>query len=195
MSEFTALCRATGRVLYSGTAADPAQLATAETAIAVGVMHVGGWVDADGHHHEQPARPSLDHDFDWIKKVWHDPRTLQDLKALKWSEIRQARDRQEANHFPYLGRLIDSDARSVQRITTAVQSADAAQRGGVAFLISWTCADNSTLTLDAQAMQGMPVALAQYADSLHQEARALHAQIEAATTAAQLDTIAWSVNE
>lgn len=141
-----------------------------------------------------PVPPSPLHIFDWPTKNWIDPRTLARAKVTRWSEIKRNRDLLEASGFPYLGKVLDSDERSVQRITTVVQAAQAAIGAGVSFSIVWTCADNSTLALDAMAAIGMPVALAQYADQLHQTAKALRAQIEAATTVAQVEAIAWPVN-
>lgn len=147
-----------------------------------------------GQPADMPSKPSALHVFDWTAKAWVDPRTLQDRKDAKWAEIKGLRDALEATSFPYMGKVIDSDARSAQRITTAVQSANAAQSAGVAFSISWTCADNSTLTLDGPAMLGMPVALAGYANGLHEHARIVRAQIEAAATLDELNLITWEAN-
>jgi hypothetical protein len=149
------------------------------------------YIDANAVAQPIPTRLSPNHHFDYATKQWLDPRTLLDFQTAKWLEIKRARDTQEASSFPYLGKQIDSDSRSAQRITTAVQAADAAQRAGVAFSIAWTCADNTFLTLDAAGMQGMPVALAYFANTLHERARALRAQIEAATTPAEVEAVVW----
>jgi hypothetical protein len=141
-----------------------------------------------------PARPSEAHVFSWVTKTWTDPRTLADVKAARWREMKRHRDLLEASGFPYMGKRLDSDARSVQRINTAVQAAQAALASNEAFSITWTCADNSTLALDGTAMLGVPVALAVYADQLHQACKTLRAQIEAATTPAQVQAIAWPVS-
>ena len=188
---FTLYSTATGRVLCAGTGADPLALASSGESMLIGARHDAGWIDEQGQHHDLPAQTSPHHAWDWIQKRWVDPRTLGDLKATKWTAIKQARDAQEAGTFPFLDKFIDSNPRSVQRITTAVQYADAAQREGTPFAIEWTCADNSVLLLNGPAMQGMPVALAQYANTLHERARALRSQIEAATSTEELDAIAW----
>lgn len=138
-----------------------------------------------------PAQPSALHVFDWGAKAWIDPRTLADVKAKRWAEMKRHRDLLEASGFPYLGKRLDSDARSVQRINTAVQAAQAALAANQPFPIVWTCADNSLLDLDAAGVIGMPVALAIYADQLHQTCKALRAQLEAATTVPQVEAIAW----
>uniref|UniRef100_UPI000A946295 DUF4376 domain-containing protein n=1 Tax=Gulbenkiania mobilis TaxID=397457 RepID=UPI000A946295 len=57
------------------------------------------------------------------------------------------------------------------------------------FSLEWTCADNSTLTLDAAGVIGMPVALAQHAAALHAHARTLKAAAEAAVDQADLAAV------
>lgn len=117
---------------------------------------------------------------------------LERQQSIKWAEIKGERDRRETGGFSYLGKVIDSDSRSVQRIALAVQSAQAAIAGGVAFAISWTCADDSVLELDAQQMLGMTVALADHANALHVVARGLREVIYAEdATAASVAAVAW----
>lgn len=107
------------------------------------------------------------------------------------NEIKSKRDQLEQSGVPYLGKVIDSDTVSVQRIAIAVQAAQAAISAGVEFALDWTCADNTVLTMTAAEVVGMSVALAQHADSLHQTARGLRERIEAATTAEELAAIKW----
>jgi hypothetical protein len=97
----------------------------------------------------------------------------------------------ETQGFPYLGKVFDSDPRSVQRISVAVAAAQAALGAGAPFSIDWTCADNSTITMDGQQMAALPVAFAIWGDALHQQAKALRAQIEAATTVEDVQAVAW----
>ena len=107
--------------------------------------------------------------------------------------INVKRDRLEESGFTYQGKLVDSDPRSVQRINTSVQAAQAAASAGQSFSLDWTCADGSTLTLDAAGMMGMPVALAMYANVLHQHARALKELVANATTVAQIEQYASDI--
>lgn len=115
--------------------------------------------------------------------------SLSDLKARLVAAISAERDRREENGFPYRGKTLDSTQRSVQRITAAALAAQAALAAGQPFSIDWTTADNSTLTIDATGVIGMPVALAQYAAALHAHSRALKAAVEAAVDQDDLDTI------
>lgn len=116
-----------------------------------------------------------------------DASALEEKKQSMISEIKSKRDFMEVAGFSYLGKVIDSNERSCQRITTAAQAAQVAISLGQAFDVEWTCADNSSLLLDGPAMLGMPVALAQYGEALHTHARTLKAQVIAA---ANLDELA-----
>lgn len=118
-------------------------------------------------------------------------RTLADAKADKRQQINGTRDTLEQSGFPYLGKIIDSNSVSVQRLTIVVQSAQAAIAVGAPFSVDWTCQDNSVLTMDAAAVMGMPPALAMFANGLHQHARDKKALIEAATTIGDVDAIVW----
>lgn len=177
-----------GKVIGNCESLDPPQLpglTTIAEAAPPGHYRSGdAWVP-------MPAQTGPAQVFDWTAKAWKDPRTLADIKATRWSEIKRHRDLLEASGFPYQGKRLDSDARSVQRINTAVQAAQAALAAQQPFPIVWTCADNSLLALDAAGVLGIPVALATYADQLHQLAKGLRTQIEAATTVAQVQAIAW----
>lgn len=179
---------AQGRIVMRGHTLDlpqiPGHTAFAEEAPANTYRSSDAWVP-------MPAQPSVLHVFDWEAKAWIDPRTLAEVRAKRWAQMKRHRDLLEASGFPYLGKRLDSDARSVQRINTAVQAAQAALAANQPFPIVWTCADNSLLELDAAGVVGMPVALAIYADQLHQTCKALRAQLEAATTVSQVEAIAW----
>lgn len=118
-------------------------------------------------------------------------RTLEQVKADKREQMNSKRDNLEQSGFPYLGKTIDSNPVSVQRITVAVQAAQAAIGAGQPFAITWTCQDNSTLELDAVGMMGMPVALAMFANGLHETARAKKDLIDAATTIAEVEAVTW----
>lgn len=110
-------------------------------------------------------------------------------KVALHSSINARRDALEEAGFPYLGKQLDSDSRSVQRINTAMQAAQVALAAGQPFSIGWTCADDTTLTLDAQGMLGVPVALAKHANTIHRHARELKTLVNAAQTSAELESI------
>lgn len=139
----------------------------------------------------KPNKPNVFCEWDYANASWFDPRSIQDFRDAQWAQIRNERDTREAAGFPYLGKTIDSDSRSVQRINTAVQAAQAASAANQPFTLFWTAQDNTTLWLDAAGIIGMPVALAMYANTLHETARTLRSQIDAATTPEEVQSITW----
>jgi hypothetical protein len=123
--------------------------------------------------------------------------TLDELKTGKWEQIKAKRDAIEQSGVPYMGKILDSDPLSVQRIAIAVQAAQEAIKAGQPLTLDWTCADNTVLTMTAEQVCGIPVALAQHSDGLHQIARGLSEDIfgsdtnTGATTAEELQAIIW----
>ena len=136
-------------------------------------------------------RPSKYHQYNAQSHAWEISAVdaVSNARDNLRRQINTKRDELEASGFPYHGKTLDSDSRSVQRINTAVQAAQAAVEAGQPFQIEWTCADGSTLTLDAAGMLGMPVSLAMHANALHQHSRTLKAQVDAAETSADLSVI------
>ena len=114
--------------------------------------------------------------------------TLSELQAAAWSRIKAERDRREQAGAPYLGKILDSDEKSVTRISIAVQAAQAAiSAGTAAFSLDWTMQDNSVMTMTAAQVVGMSVALATHSNGLHLTARAVHEKILAATDEAGVE--------
>lgn len=141
----------------------------------------------NGEPVEIPPRPSEHHTFDWSTHTWVDPRTLADLKNAKWEEIKHERNRVEFGGFEWDGSWFDSDRLSQSRIQGAAQLAQLTPD----FSIDWTLADNSVRTLDAEQMVAVGLALGLHVNAAHAHARAIRAQIEAATTAEAVNAITW----
>lgn len=115
---------------------------------------------------------------------------LADRKEDKWAAVKTERDRREAAGFAYLGKTFDSDPTSALRLTVAASAARASLDGGQTGLtFDWTLQDNTVLTMTAEEFIALPLALADSANTLHQHARHIRAQIEAATTGAEIDAL------
>lgn len=99
-----------------------------------------------------------------------------------WRRVKEKRDNAEATTFPYMGKMLDSDPRSVARILSAAQTATVVIAQGGTLSIDWTAADNTTLNMTAADIAAMPVALTMYADALHQSAKTVRELIAAAIT-------------
>ncbi|EGO65090.1 DUF4376 domain-containing protein [Acetonema longum] len=130
-------------------------------------------------------------DLHWYLTGQAHQSTLDKLKIQSWERIKEKRDMLEQSGVPYMGKVLDSNSLSVQRIAVAVQAAQAAITAEQDFSLDWTCADNTVLTMTAQEAIGISVTLAQHANTLHQIARNLRLQIDAAETAEELGKITW----
>lgn len=163
----------------------------------MGVVEVGASVKDSTHYISggaavaMPERTSPQHEFDYTAKVWLDRRTIEQLRASKWADIKAARTTAEYGGFEFQGKVYDSGQASVQRITTAAQAASAAAATGTPFIRDWTLKDNSTVILDAENMVGLFIALDAHVSGAHARAAGLRVLIDTATTRAELDAIAW----
>ena len=117
--------------------------------------------------------------------------TLAELKEQRKTGINNERDYRETQGFTYNGKVFDSDQRSTDRIQVAAIAAQAALGGGQPFSVDWTTADNSVMTLDAVGMVSLAAAFAQYAAGLHETAKILKAQVDAAQDKAAVEAIVW----
>ncbi|HWR42781.1 DUF4376 domain-containing protein [Sporomusa sp.] len=133
-------------------------------------------------------------DYDVSTGTFSEPNviTLDGAKTSKIAEMKTKRDTLEQSGFTYLGKVFDSDPKSVQRISVAVLAAQVAIANNQSLSFNWTLADNSTITMTAAEFVGLPIALAQHANELHEKYRALKEQIEACTTVAEVEAISWN---
>ena len=148
---------------------------------------------ANGEITAKGVPPSEFHVFDYTTKQWVDPRTLDDLKATKWEEVK--RWRADATVAPQLVTrfgVFDGDAAGVNNIKSAVLGLrEAAAIGAAPSTITWTLYDNSAVELTPNELSEVAAMLLARGNVAHVRARVLRLQIEAATTAAELDALAW----
>ena len=117
---------------------------------------------------------------------------LKSLKKKKIEEFKATRNEKESGGFPYMGKILDSDATSCQRIAMAAQSATTAILTNQSFPeIKWSCADNTILMLNAQSLAGVPVALAMFSAQLHETYGHLKSRVEMAKNKEELELIKW----
>lgn len=132
-----------------------------------------GWV-------AMPAQPSPYHIFNYDLKDWIDPRTLDEIKAQKWAEIKSERDRLEFGGFEFEGNTYDSDQVSQGRIMgAAVAGIDQV----------WTLADNTTVELSASQLQQLYAALQAHIASVHERGRIARQLILEAETKEQVEAV------
>lgn len=119
--------------------------------------------------------------------------SLEQVKAEKKAEINRMRDAVEQGGFEYKGKVFDSDEISCIRMTCAAQAMATVQvtEGEPEPTIAWTCQDNSTIDLTPAELMELVSALAQWSNRCHEKATMLKAEVEAAKTARELESIKW----
>lgn len=118
-----------------------------------------------------------------------DAAILPATRAAVIERINAERNRREQTRFPYLGKQIDSNPVSVQRISVATSTAQMALAAGVPYEVQWACADNTILTLDAAGVLGMMQALGSYGLGLHMYSRDLKAAALASVDPESIDIL------
>ena len=136
----------------------------------------------DGYWHAMPEKPSQHHTFDYFSKSWSDMRSLDEVKAYKWEQLKQQRNVLEFGGFEFEGNIYDSDQVSQARIMGAVM----AQVDQV-----WTLANNTTVDLTASQLMQLYQALQVHIASAHERGRIAREAIQAATTKEQIEAIVF----
>ena len=124
--------------------------------------------------------PSTHHIFDYHTKQWIDPRSLDEIKAQKWTEIKTVRDQIEFSGFEFGGNVYDSDQVSQGRIMGAAVA-------GVEQ--TWTLANNTTVELTAQQLKELYAALQAHIAGVHERGRIARQLIFEAETQDQVEAI------
>lgn len=115
------------------------------------------------------------------------PEQLHKAKDAKWAAIKLARSAAEYAGFTWDGSTFDSDATSQNRITGAVTLAQMSPD----FTIDWILADNTTRTLNFTDMLQVGATLGAHVAAIFANGVLLRAQIDAATTKAEVEAIVW----
>lgn len=140
---------------------------------------------------ERPAQPSEFHAWDFVNKVWVDPRTLVDHQDAAWERIKLDRAAAATTAITVAGHTYDADPESRANIVGSFASAQDAIANGMPWQREWTLADDSSVWLTAEQMVQVGRALDAQVDAAHQRGRQLRAQIYATTDPHQLTNITW----
>ena len=139
----------------------------------------------------KPPPPSAHHIFDYTTKQWVDPRTLGDHKSAKWKEIKRQRDVAEFATFTYNNMEFDGDFDAQRRLASYISVSKSSIAAGQPFEAEFTLANNTNVTLTAQDFVGIELAKVQAVAATFNHASALRAQIDAATTVQEVESITW----
>lgn len=114
---------------------------------------------------------------------------IENIRTRKIMELKRQRDAAEVEPIEYGGHLYDYDSKARDRISAAIIWLDAQGDGAK---ISWTTADNVDFVVTAQDLRMIIAAVAVRSNALHTAYRAAKAQVEAAQSKAEIDTISIS---
>ena len=108
------------------------------------------------------------------------------IRARKIMELKRQRDDAEVEPIAYGGHLYDYDSKARDRIAAAIIALDVQGDGAK---ISWTTADNEDAVVTAQDLRMIIAAVAVRSNALHTAYRAAKAQVEAASTAEEVEAV------
>jgi len=138
-----------------------------------------------------PTKPSPNHKFNWLTKQWEDPRTLADLKAAQWTQIKAARETaiNAPLETPY--GTVDSGPDDRGNITDAVMLLQTMESLGTPITIEFTMFDNTPITLTTAQMVHIGLLLGQKVQAAYVRSQARRAEIDAATTKEAIEAVVW----
>lgn len=111
---------------------------------------------------------------------------IANIRARKIMELKRQRDSKEVEPIAYDGHLYDYDNQARDRISAAIIWLDAQGDGAK---ISWTTADNADSVVTAHDLRMIIAYAAARNNKLHTAYRTAKAQVEAAQSKDEIDTI------
>lgn len=133
----------------------------------------------------------MSHIIDGVPVYIEETPLLEEAKQKKKQMINTIRDEEESKPFLFNNKLFDADPLSIKRLLIAIQAAQAAISTGNSFSITWTCADNTTTDLTENDFLNLLVTMTQRGVELHERARGVKTQVDAATTVEEVNAITW----
>lgn len=122
--------------------------------------------------------------------VTHEEEPLEVIKQRKITELKYQRDKAEVKPIEYNGNLYDYDEKARDRISAAIIALSLQGEGAS---IDWTTADNADVKVTANDLRMIIAAVAVRSNKLHTAYRVTKEKVEAATTAADVETVIFKV--
>lgn len=113
---------------------------------------------------------------------------IENIRTRKILELKRQRDTAEVEPVEYGGHLYDYDSKARDRISAAIIALDVQGEGAS---ISWTTADNEDVVVTAQDLRAIVAAVAVRSNALHIKYRSLKAQVQACSSAGDVEAIKW----
>lgn len=114
------------------------------------------------------------------------PINIETVKQRKILMLKRQRDNAEVAPIPYNGNTYDYDSKARERISAAIIALDLQ---GANADIDWTTADNQDVSVTAADLRAIVAAVAVRSNALHTAYRAAKAQVEAASTAEEVEAV------
>lgn len=118
--------------------------------------------------------------------VIHAEEPIETLRERKIMELKCQRDDAEVEPIEYNGHVYDYDSKARDRIAAAIIALDVQGDGAK---ISWTTADNEDAVVTAQDLRMLIASVAARSNKLHTAYRTAKAQVEAASTAEEVEAV------
>ena len=112
--------------------------------------------------------------------------SLESIKEHKILTLKIQRDNLEVEPIEYDGHLYDYDSKARDRISAAIIALELQGEGAT---IEWTTADNDDAVVTAQDLRMIIASVAARSNKLHTAYRAAKAQVEAASTAEEVEAV------
>lgn len=122
--------------------------------------------------------------------VTHEDESLDSVKEHKILTLKIQRDNLEEEPIAYNGHSYDYDSKARDRISAAIIALEMQGEGAT---IEWTTADNADTPVSANDLKMIIAAVAVRSNKLHTAYRVAKAKVEAATTAADAETVTFEV--
>lgn len=110
------------------------------------------------------------------------------VRERKIIELKRQRDTAEVEPIAYNGHLYDYDSKARDRITAAIIALELQGEGAT---IEWTTADNDDAVVTAADLRAIVAAVAVRSNALHIKYRSLKAQVQACSSAGDVEAIKW----
>ena len=115
---------------------------------------------------------------------------IESVKQRKILELKRQRDTAEVEPIEYNGNLYDYDEKARDRINAAIIALELQGEGAT---IEWTTADNADNAVTATDLKMIIAAVAVRSNKLHTAYRVAKEKVEAAATAAEIETVTMEV--
>lgn len=121
-------------------------------------------------------------------EVTHEEEPIEYFKNRRIETLKMQRDKAEVEPIEYKGYFFDYDEKARDRINAAII---ALELQGANADIAWTTADNQDVSVTAADLRAIVAAVAVRSNALHIKYRSLKAQVQACSSAGDVEAIKW----